>query len=200
MTRLEFAGLLRGELRGLDQGEIEKSAAFYDELISDHMDEGMTEEEAVAAVGTPAEIAGEILMDQPVTALVRRRVKRGRRLSALSVSLIALGSPVWLPLLVTAAVLALAFVLVAYVLVLVAAVCAWAVAVSCAAAVIVGLFNLSFSALGLLYAGAVLAGAGLAVLTGMGAVRVTRWCVIVWRGVARAIKKTALGRRGRNEK
>lgn len=200
MTRLEFAGFLRGELSGLDQGEIDKSAAFYDELISDHMDEGMTEEEAVAAVGTPAEIAGEILMDQPVTALVRRRVKRGRRLSALSVALIVIGSPVWLPLLITAAVLALVFVLLAYLLVLVAAVCAWAVALSCAAAGIAALFNLSFSALGLLYAGAVLAGAGLAILAGLGAVWVTRWCAIVWRGTARAIKKTALGRRSRNEK
>ena len=200
MTRLEFAGLLRGELRGLDQGEIEKSVQFYDELISDHMDEGMTEQEAVDAVGAPAEIAGEILMDQPVTALVKRRVKRGRRLSALSVLLIALGSPVWLPLLITAVVLALVFVLVAYVLVLVAGVCAWAVAVSCSAGAIVGLFNLSFSALGLMYAGVALAGAGLTILAGMGAVWITGRCVVAWRGMARGIKKLALGRRSRNEK
>ncbi len=200
MTRLEFAGLLRGELRGLNQGEIEKSAAFYDELISDHMDEGMTEEEAVAAVGIPAEIAGEILLDQPVTALVRRRVKRGRRLKGLAGVLILLGLPVWLPLLITGAVLALVFVLLAYLLVLVVAVCAWAVALSCAAAGIAALFNLSFSALGLLYAGAVLAGAGLTILAGMGSVWVTRRCAAVWRGTARAIKKTALGRRNRNDK
>lgn len=200
MTRLEFAGLLRGELRGLDGEEIEKSVQFYDELISDHMDEGMDEEEAVAAVGTPAEIAGEILMDQPVAALVKRRVKRRERLNGLSVALIVLGSPVWLPLLLTAVVLAVVFALLAYLLVLVAVLCAWTVALSCAAAGVVALFNLSFSALGLLYTGAFLAGAGLAILTGMGAARTTGWCVVAWRGMARAIKKLALGRRNRNEK
>ncbi len=195
MTRLEFAGLLRGELRGLDEGEIERSVQFYDELISDHMDEGMREEEAVAAVGAPAEIAGEILMDQPVTALVRRRVKRRARFRGFAAVLILLGTPVWLPILLAIVVVIVAVVLLAYALVLVVDASLWAAVLSVAAAAVLAVVGVSFTAGGLLNAGAALAGAGLAVLLALGVLEATKWCVAAWRGMARMIKRLAMGRR-----
>lgn len=195
MTRLEFAGLLRGELRGLDQGEIEKSVQFYDELITDHMDEGKTEEEAVAAVGAPAEIAGEILMDQPVAALVRRRVNRRERFKGLAAVLIFLGMPVWLPLLLTIVVVVVVVVLLAYLIVLVVDLSLWSTVAAAAAVALAAILGFSFSAGGFVYAGLALASAGLTALLALGVTEATKWCVAAWRGMALFIKRLALGRR-----
>ncbi len=200
MTRLSFASLLRGELRGLNGGEIEKSVQFYDELICDHMDDGMTEEEAVLAVGTPAEIAGEILMDQPVSALVRRRVKRRARFRGLAAVLIVLGSPVWLPLSIAAVILIVVFVLLAYLFVFLVALVLWVAVLSVAVSALAAVLNVTFSASGLLYAGVALAGAGLTVVLAIGVTGATKGCIAAWHGMSRGIKRLALGRRNRDDK
>jgi uncharacterized membrane protein len=199
MTRLEFAGLLRGELRGLDSSEVERSVQFYDELISDHMDEGMTEEEAISAVGAPAEIAREILMDMPVAALVRRRVKRRARLKGFAAVLIILGLPVWLPILVAVVAVFVVIVLLAYLVVFILDASLWASVLAVAAAAAVAVMGISLTAGGLLSAGLALGGAGLAVLLALGVIEATKWCVFAWRAMARAIKCLAVGRRNRYE-
>ena len=49
MNKQEFLSLLRRELSGLPQGDIEERVGFYAEMIDDRMEEGLTEEEAVEA-------------------------------------------------------------------------------------------------------------------------------------------------------
>ena len=51
---------LREELMGLPQDEIEERLDFYSEMIEDRMEEGLSEEVAVAEIGIPAEIAAQI--------------------------------------------------------------------------------------------------------------------------------------------
>ena len=51
MTKNEFTIRLKKLLGGLPQEDIEKSIDFYSEMIDDGIEDGMSEEEAVAAIG-----------------------------------------------------------------------------------------------------------------------------------------------------
>ena len=56
MNKQEFLDRLRKGLSGLPQAEREERLLFYSEMIDDRMEEGLTEEEAVAALGSLEEI------------------------------------------------------------------------------------------------------------------------------------------------
>ena len=101
MTKNEFIEKLRAReaLFGLPEEDIARSVAFYEELIADRMEEGMSEEEAVADVGSPEEIAAQILSEIPLSKLVRAKMKPSRRLRAWEIVLLAVGSPIWISLL-----------------------------------------------------------------------------------------------------
>lgn len=105
MTKSEFLAALRKALYGLPQEDVEERVAFYAEMIDDSVEEGASEEEAVAAIGSVEEIAAQIVADTPLTRLVS--VKIHRRLSALEIVLLVLGSPIWLALLISAFAVAL---------------------------------------------------------------------------------------------
>ena len=70
MLRNLFLSELRNRLFGLPGEEIEERLSFYNEMINDRMEEGLSEEEAVAAIGPVEEIAEQIMSTaqvQPVT-------------------------------------------------------------------------------------------------------------------------------------
>lgn len=97
MTRDEFLGRLGELLACLPAEQVEETKAFYAEAIADRMEDGMSEEEAVAAMGTPGEVAEATLDDLPA---VPRAIARTRqRSTALLWVLTIVGSPVWVPLL-----------------------------------------------------------------------------------------------------
>lgn len=98
MTRTKFILELSGKLSGLPKDDIEKSVEFYTEMINDRMDEGMSEEEAVAAIGSIDVIAEQILGEIPMVKLVAEKVKPKRKLRAWEIVLLALGSPIWISL------------------------------------------------------------------------------------------------------
>ena len=102
MRKQEFLQELRDGLAGLPQNEIEKRVAFYAEMIDDRVEEGLSEEEAVAAVGTVYEIVLQAAEEFPEQVSVR--IKPKRKLSAMAIVLLILGSPVWFSLLIAAAV------------------------------------------------------------------------------------------------
>ena len=104
MNKSDFLSELRRGLGCLPEEDIEKSVDFYAEMIDDKMEEGLTEEEAVAEAGCVDEISAQIIAEIPLTRLVKARVKPKRALKAWEIVLIAAGSPVWLSLLVAAAV------------------------------------------------------------------------------------------------
>ncbi len=107
MTKLEFLSALEARLAGIPQEDVDKSVEFYTEMIADRMDEGLTEEEAVASIGTVEEIVAQILAEIPLTKLVGHKLKPKRALRGWEIALLILGIPVWLPLLATAACLLL---------------------------------------------------------------------------------------------
>ena len=105
MNKKEFLRSLSGSLRGMSRAERAKSLEYCAEMIQDHMEEGLSEEEAVARLGSADEIARQILESGGVQG------KQGSRVPVWMIVLIVLGSPVWLSLLFAG----LAVVLAAYI-------------------------------------------------------------------------------------
>lgn len=119
MTRDEFVERLGELLACLPADQVEESKEFYAEAIADRMEDGMSEEEAVAAVGSPQAVAEAILDDLP--AVPRAIAKTRRKGNAVLWALAILGSPLWI-------VLALGFAAVAvmvYISIWVLAACVW---------------------------------------------------------------------------
>ena len=102
MTKQELTLTLNEKLNGLPWEEIECSMEYYNEMIDEHMEEGMSEAEAIAALGSIDEIAAQILADIPLSRIVRAKIKKQRTLSAWEIILLILGFPLWLPLLLSA--------------------------------------------------------------------------------------------------
>ena len=139
MTKTEFMSSLREKLSGLGEEDIRKSLDYYSEMIDDRIEDGMTEEEAVADVGTPDECASAILMDMPLSKVVKAKINKERSIKWWDVLLIILGAPLWVPILLT--VLSVAFVV---------AVTLFAVVIAFAACVIALVFGgLFFIAVGI---------------------------------------------------
>lgn len=101
MTKLNFLLELHEKLKKLPQADVEERLTFYAEMIEDRMEEGLSEEEAVAAVGSVEEIAAQIIADIS-PAMKKTEAKPKRRLKAGEIVLIVLGSPIWLSLLIAA--------------------------------------------------------------------------------------------------
>ena len=189
MNKQEFLAKLQNSLSGLPREEVEERLAFYREMIEDRMEDGIPEEEAVAALGSPMEIAEEILCEMPLTKLVKARVRaeRRRRGDALLWGL----SPLWIPLLLVGAVLLLAL----YVVLWSVVVSLWAVVVSLTACALGGILYLPFglasgnagSAVGLFGAGLLLAGLGILFL--LATLEVTRGVIRLCGLLPRAVKR-----------
>ena len=102
MNKAQFMKQLEQNLAQLPWEEIRKRIDYYEEMIDDRMEEGMTEAEAVAAMGDPAEIARQILGEMPVGTLVKTRMRPRNGWTVTAIVLVILGAPLWLPLLITA--------------------------------------------------------------------------------------------------
>ena len=93
MSKQEFLAQLRKGLSGLPQDDIEERLTFYGEMIEDRKEEGLSEEEAVSAVGNVDEIVEQVVAEVPLVKIAKERIKSKRRLSAGEIVLLALGSP-----------------------------------------------------------------------------------------------------------
>ena len=102
MDKAQFLEELRRRLAGLPQSDLEERLQFYGEMIDDRVEDGLTEAEAVAGIGSVDEIVEQIMADIPLSKLVKEKVRRRRSLKAWEIVLLVLGSPVWLPLLIAA--------------------------------------------------------------------------------------------------
>lgn len=118
MMKSEFLSALESRLSGLPKEDVQKSIDYYSEIIDDRMEEGITEEEAVEAVGSVEEIASQILKDTPLVKLVKEKVRSNHTLKAWEIILLILGSPLWLPLLLTVVILILTVYVVLWVVIL----------------------------------------------------------------------------------
>lgn len=119
MTKNEFLTELRNNLKGLPSDEIEDRINFYEEMINDRMDEGKSEEEAVADIGTTDEAVRTIASQTKMSTLVKEKMKTKRSISGGVLLLLALGFPLWFPLFLTLTILALVGYFLTWILVIV---------------------------------------------------------------------------------
>lgn len=102
MNKQEFLAELRKGLHGLPQNDIEERLTFYNEMIDDRMEEGLTEDAAVSGIGTVNEVISQIVTETPLSKIVKEKVRPKRTLRVWEIVLLALGSPIWLSLLIAA--------------------------------------------------------------------------------------------------
>lgn len=123
MTKKEFLAKLKRKLLKLPRKELTERVGFYNEIIDDKIEDGFSEEDAVADVGDVEQIAEQILKEK---GLDTSSVKKA---SGAQIALLIIGAPVWL-LIIYISLFAVLF-----------AVCAslWAVFVSLAAVALSGI-------------------------------------------------------------
>lgn len=196
MKKDEFLVELRKKLNGLPKEEIDSRIDFYGEMIDDRIDEGKSEELAVAEMGTIDEVVQDIAKDTPLLKLVKERIKPKRSFKGFEILLLVLGFPLWFPLLLTGLVL----LLVVYLLIWVFAIVAFAIEISliasCVACLIsfVGyLFEGNFNILPL---GCSLMSAGAAILLAFGCKGITKLTIKFSRSLINKIK-TSFIKKGR---
>lgn len=189
MKRSEFLEELKARLWAMPEGDVQNSLDYYSEMIDDRMEDGLSEEEAVAAVGNLEEIVKQILNETPrPPATVHKEQKQQKRgMEPWMIVLLVLGSVVWIPL--AASVLATVFSV--YVSLWSVVIVLYAVTVAVAAAaigcVIACFFMIGRVAEVIVTLGAALLCAGLAILFVMlsnlaakGMMALTKLC---WQGV-----------------
>ncbi len=96
MNRQEFIIMLRKGLSGLPLEDTNELITFYSEIIDDKIEEGLSEEDAVASVGDVSDIVAQAVADTPFAKIAKERIKEKRAPKAWEIVLIVLGSPLWL--------------------------------------------------------------------------------------------------------
>ena len=99
MNKQSFLDELRSGLIGLPQADVDERVGFYSEMIDDLMEEGFSEEDAVAKIGSVDDIVSQIIAETPLSKLAKEKVVPKRKLKAWEIVLLALGSPLWISLL-----------------------------------------------------------------------------------------------------
>lgn len=196
MTKCDFLEELERQLDGLPREDIDNSIEYYGEMIDEKIEEGLSEEDAVAEIGSPSEIADGILRETPLKKLVKERVKPKRQLTALEIVLIVVGAPLWLPIII--AILAVLFsVLISL---WAAVISLWTVPLAlgvCAVAVfLLTIVNLIACQFGLVFfeLGTGLLLAGLAILWGVACLYISKGLVWLCKTVFLLIKKCFVGK------
>lgn len=174
MNKKEFLSQLAQALSAFPNEDAEKSLEFYSEMIDDRIEDGMTEEEAVATLGTVDQIVEQISMELPLPKLIKAKMRGNRLKNRWERALLCLGAPLWIPLLIAiAAILAAVYIVVWAVIV-----CLYAANLCVAAGAVLGIaMTVTYCssgkiAAGITFAGVALVCAGLAVLLLFGC----NWC------------------------
>ena len=196
MNKEMFLEELKRKLIGLPQADIDERLAFYSEMIDDRIEDGLTEEEAVAKVGSVDEIVAQIMSEIPLTKLVKEKVKPKRSLRVWEIVLIVLGFPVWFPLLIAF----LAIVFAVYVVIWSLAIAVYAVtlgitvsALACIPGTIICIIaHRLIAAVFCLGAGVLLA--GIAILLFFACIGITKGMLKLTKGMLLGIKRSFVGK------
>lgn len=196
MNKSEFIFELKKQLSGLPDEDIQKAIQYYSEMIDDRIEDGLSEEEAVAAIGSIKDIVSQILSETPLTRIVKERVKPSKALGIWAIVLIVLGAPVWLPILLSllATLLAVYIVIWAVIIVLYSAVlCVALGAIAAFICIFATLFSKHF-ALAFLFLGATLICAGFTALLFIGFNQVTKGILFLSKKALTGIKGWFIGK------
>jgi len=193
MMKHEFLRELLKSLSSLPQIERDKAYAFYAEIIDDSMEDGMSEEDAVAKLGGMEDIVDHIVAEIPISVLLKSRwsIKN----AAGSRSFLILGFPLWFPVLITVLCVPLVLFIVLWAVDLVL----WAVCAAIAAAAlgsVIGLFSIPGVGEKLMSLGGALVCGGLTVPLVLAAFEGTRQFAYLTNRLWIKIKNSLLKKRG----
>lgn len=183
MTKNEFLLRLREELNGLPDEDISRSIGYYSEIIDDSIEGGASEADTIDSLGSISEIAANILADLPPTesreVVTCEKVEnegaedesetvpaRKRSPKPWEITLLVLGSPLWISL----AAALLSVVLSLYIVMWSVVVVLYAAAIALGAGAVAGVISAAAQlvhgeiASGLLAAGAALVCSGTGLL------------------------------------
>lgn len=197
MTKQEFLMRLRKGLSGLPREEVEERLSYYEEMAEDRMEDGLSEEEAIAQIGNPEDIARQIIADTPLPKLVKEKIKPKKEMKGWELGLILLGAPIWLSVLIAIA----AAVFVVYAALWAVIVALWAVEVGLCGGVIGGLasgiwfiYTGGSTLTGLAVAGVAIACAGLAIFMFFGYKAVTKGMLVLTAKLSGRLKHRIIGK------
>ena len=191
MKRVEFLEALKARLWALPEADIQCSLDYYSEMIDDRMEDGLTEEEAVAAIGNLEEIVQQILGETPRPPVVVEPAKKEKpakdNTKIWLIILLILASPVLISLAASAAATVLSVYVSLWTVVIVLYAGFLALAVSSAGCIVGSFFMVGGIAGGIVAWGAALVCAGpaillllLANLAAKGMVKLTK---LVWNSI-----------------
>lgn len=105
MTKKEYLDSLRSALSKVTNTYLDNRIDYYAEMIDDRIEDGMTEEEAVASMESVDAIVEATKLETPLPALVAEKVKETKQRvqksddKILIIILAILASPIWIPIL-----------------------------------------------------------------------------------------------------
>lgn len=187
MTKISFILALHDKLSHLPQSEVEERLNFYSEMIEDRMEDGLSEEEAVLAVGNVDEIAEQIISDISSKKPQKDKALPKKKFKVWEIIFLALTSPVWISLLIAA----FAVILSVYASVWAIIVSLWAVFISLIACTVAGaIAGIGFIFSGYAPSGIAMISAGIS-LSGL-SIFAFFGCKAATEGILLLTKKTAL--------
>ena len=196
MTKREFLDELRSRLSGLPEDELEERIEFYEEMIDDRIEEGISEEDAVRGIGDLDAVVSQILSDRSLDSLLKERIRPKRKLTTWEIVLLIVGAPVWVPLLMSIVSVIFSF----YVALWSIIIALWAVFVSFVASAVglvasgVGHMICGQVALGVATVGVALLLAGLSIFTFFGCRAATKGVELLGAKIWSLIKKAIVGK------
>ncbi len=144
MNKTVFLDRLDGLIRTLPYEERRATLDYYTEMIEDLIEEGKTEEEAVAALGEAEALAEQILKTAEIQGTEtetdtdsKPEQQKKNKMSAGTIVLLVAGSPLWISL----AVSALAIILSLYIVLWSLVITVWAVELALGAGALVTLLS-----------------------------------------------------------
>lgn len=214
MTKEQFIKKLNTELSFLSSEELENRLAFYCEMIDDRMEEGLSEDEAVAEIGNIEEIIAQLKKESFTCKIISDKddicpdetdevadsevtvPPKKKKLSAWAIVLISGGSPLW----ITLGAAAFVIIVAAYAVIWSVAGSLWSLPVSlaaaCLGAIAVGVVTIvcGNALAGIALIGMAIACAGLSIFAGIGCFHLTRLAVFISKAIARFIKSLFIGK------
>lgn len=124
MNKEEFLLTLRQKLEAQSVANIDNMIDFYDEMICDRIEDGMSEEEAISAMEPIDKIVSEAVLDKTIPVLVKEKVEKSRKTAkakgtqGLWIALAIIGFPIWFPLAITFGTLLFGIYLIIWILII----------------------------------------------------------------------------------
>ena len=198
MNKQEFLNALSDRLQGIPKEDREKSLEYYSEMIDDRTEDGLTEEQAVKAMGSVGEIADKIISDMPIEKILKTKVTPKRKLSVLESTLLAVGFPIWFPIAISLISVIFTLYLVLWVLILCIYITAFSFAVSGIATIIALIMSIfdGQALLGLFLFGCGMVLLGLSIPVFIGALKASFGCIHATAYCFKKIKSSLAGRKG----